>query len=70
MKRANATEPLTPDDVAERLSHAAERTLRILMDVRQDEDLMEQVKHSRYLTDGLHVLAQELHKWNISAGGT
>lgn len=66
-KRLSTAEPLTEHDVAERLSHAAERTLRILMDVRQTEgDLYEDVKHSRYLLGGLlEALAAELQTWGI-----
>lgn len=66
-KRLSTADPLTEHDVAERLTHSAERTLRILMDVRQTEgDLFEDVKHSRYLLGGLlEALAAELQTWGV-----
>ncbi len=66
-KRLSASEPLTEHDVAERLSRAADRLLRILMDVRQAEgDLFEDVKRSRYLPGGLlEGLAAELQAWGV-----
>lgn len=66
MKRLSTADPLTPDDVAERLDRAALRTLRILMDVRQHPDLQEPVKHSRYLTNVLPALAAELETWGFT----
>lgn len=67
MKRANTTDPLTPDDVAERTDRAAMRALRILMDVRQSVDLFEQVKRSRYLTNSLELLQAEIEAyWSVS----
>lgn len=66
MKRQNPSEPLTADDVAERLDRAAVRVLRILLDVRQaDGDLCVEVKGSRYLTNSLAWLAAELAAWGV-----
>lgn len=64
-KRTSTDDPLTEHDVAERLDHAAVRTLRILMDVRQTEGLYEAVRGSRYLTNSLNALAAELVTWEI-----
>lgn len=69
MKRCSTTDPLTPDDVAERLDHAALRVLRILMDVRQIEGLCDAVKQSRYLTNTCHDLAAELVVWGFHISG-
>lgn len=63
MKREKATDPLTPDDVAERLSKAMLRCWRILMDVRQDPDLYREVRNSHYLTVLPHQLVEELELW-------
>jgi hypothetical protein len=53
--------------VAERLARSVERTLRILMDVRQTPgDLLADVKTSRYLPGGLlEALAAELQAWGV-----
>lgn len=65
-KRLSKDEPLTEHDVAERLSRAALRVTNILMSVRQEPALMEEVKHSRYLLGGmLEALADELKEWGI-----
>lgn len=66
-KRLNTDEPLTEHDVAERLAKSVERTLRILMDVRQSPgDLFLDVKTSRYLPGGLlEALAAELRAWGV-----
>lgn len=66
MKRTSTNQPLTSDDVAERLDRAALRTLRILMDARQQVGLFEPVKHSRYLTNTLAALAAEIGLWGIA----
>jgi hypothetical protein len=63
VKREKVTDPLTPDDVAERLSKAMLRCWRILMDVRQDPDLYREVRNSRYLTVLPHQLVEELEHW-------
>lgn len=63
-KRLSTNEPLTEHDVAERLDRAAIRTVRILMDARQ-VGVMEQVRHSRYLTNSLGILAAELRVWGV-----
>lgn len=64
-KRLSTNEPLTEHDVAERISHAADRLLRILMDIRQQEgDLFKDVRTSRYLPGGeLQMLHEELRLW-------
>jgi hypothetical protein len=64
-KRLSTSEPLTEHDVAERLDKAAFRVLRILMDVRQTPGLLEGVKHSRYTTNVLNLLAAELQEWGV-----
>jgi hypothetical protein len=61
-KRLHTSDPLTEHDVAERLDKAALRTVRILLDIRQ-MGLMNPVKHSRYLTNTLNMLAAELQLW-------
>ena len=67
MKRLSTSDPLTADDVAERLDKAAERVLHILMDTRQQEgDLYEQVRGSRYLKGALELLAGELAVWEVT----
>lgn len=63
-KRLRTSDPLTEHDVADRLDKAALRLLQILMDARQ-LGLMEQVKHSRYLTNVPGLLAAELARWGI-----
>jgi hypothetical protein len=63
-KRLGTNEPLTEHDVAERLDRAVIRTVRILMDARQ-VGMMDQVKHSRYLTNSLGILAAELRAWGV-----
>jgi hypothetical protein len=66
VKRTSTDEPLTPDDVAERLTRAAMRTLRIMLDVRQSPDLYPAVRRSRYLLpDILELLSAELDEWGI-----
>lgn len=65
MKRSNPQEPLTPDDVAERLDRAAMRVLHILMDIRQTDGLQEQVEQSRYLRGSLEALRAEMDRWAI-----
>jgi hypothetical protein len=62
-KRLRASDPLTEHDVAERLDKAALRVLRIMSDARQ-QGYMEAVRHSRYLTNVLGMLAAELVLWN------
>lgn len=62
-KRTSTADPLTEHDVAERLDHAALRTLRILLDVRQDPELWRAVRSSRYHTNVLDLLATELAEW-------
>ncbi len=63
MKRENTGDPLTADDVAERLSNAMLRTWRILLDVRQDPELYKEVRGSRYFTVFPHQLIEELELW-------
>ena len=63
-KRLRTSDPLTEHDVAERLDKAALRTVRILMDIRQ-LGMMEEVRHSRYLTNSLSMLAAELKLWGV-----
>lgn len=64
MKRLRPTDPLTADDVAERLNRAIFRALRILMEVRQDPNLFEQVKQSPYLVCGIpEELRDEMQRW-------
>jgi hypothetical protein len=65
VKRSNPQEPLTPDDVAERLDRAAMRVLHILMDIRQTDGLQEQVEQSRYLRGSLEALRAEMDRWAI-----
>lgn len=66
-KRTSIHEALTEHDIAERLDHAAMRTLRILIDVRSSEgDLYRDVRGSRYLTNSLQLLADELEAWGVS----
>lgn len=69
MKRTSADQPLTPDDVAERLDKAALRVLRIMYDIRENggPELLAQVRSSRYLTNAVNALAAELamDDWNI-----
>lgn len=69
MKRQSTAEPLTPDDIAERLSTAMLRTWRILLDVRQNEDLWDAVKHSRYLVVMPSQLIEELQRWTDHPDG-
>lgn len=64
-KRLATDEPLTEHDVAERLDKASVRVLSILMDARQ-LGLMESVRTSRYLTNSLTLLAEELALWDVS----
>lgn len=61
-KRLRSSDPLTEHDAAERLDKSALRTVRILSDLRQ-LGLMDLVKHSRYLTNSLGMLAAELQLW-------
>jgi hypothetical protein len=63
-KRLSTTEPLTEHDVAERLDKAALRVVRIMSDIRQ-QGFMDLVKHSRYLTGALNILAAELKLWGV-----
>jgi hypothetical protein len=63
-KRTSTEHPLTEHDVAERLDHAAMRTLGILM-LARDFGMMEDVKASRYLTNSLNALIAELELWKI-----
>jgi hypothetical protein len=63
-KRLRASDPLTEHDVAERLDKAALRALRIMSDARQ-QGYMDAVKHSRYLTNVLGMLAAELGLWGV-----
>lgn len=66
MKRTDTDQPLTADDVAERLDKAMLRVVRIMYDTRQmPGDLMEQVKASRYRTNIGNMLAAELATWGI-----
>jgi hypothetical protein len=64
MKRLSTSDPLTADDVADRLNRAMVRTMRILMEVRQTEGLFDEVKRSRYLTLMPADLAAELALWD------
>lgn len=65
MKRLSTSDPLTPDDVADRLNRALDRVLRIMWDIQQTEgSLMDEVKRSRYLIGGLpNYVAYELQQW-------
>lgn len=67
-KRLSTAEPLTEHDVAERLSHAMERTWRIIEEVVGDPALHQGVYSSRYLNvhpdqliDALQRLKQPKH---------
>ncbi len=64
-KRTSADQPLTEHDIAARLDRAAMRVLRILMDARQIDGLMDAIKGSRYLTNTLNGLAAELQAWDV-----
>jgi hypothetical protein len=62
-KRHSTDQPLTEHDVADRLSNAMLRALRILEDSRQ-LGLMAEVKSSRYYHPELiHYLEKELEAW-------
>jgi hypothetical protein len=63
MKRLSTKDPLTPDDVAERLAKSAVRTWTILAECRQDPVLFEAVKASRYEAGALAGLMSELREW-------
>jgi hypothetical protein len=63
-KRLRTSDPLTEHDAAARLDKAAVRTVTILMDLRQ-AGMAEPVKHSRYLTNSLSMLAAELRLWGV-----
>lgn len=65
-KRSSTNEPLTEHDVAARLDKAALRVLQILMEIRQ-LDMMDQVKASRYTTNAMDLLANELATWGFHA---
>lgn len=68
MKRLSTDDPLTADDVAERLDKALVRVLRIMLDVRQTEgNLLADVRKSRYLTNSINAVAYELQtdEWNV-----
>lgn len=70
MKRQSTDEPLTPDDVAERLDKALVRVLRIMYEVRTREgSLLADVRQSRYLGPAINHVAYELNHadWNVSA---
>lgn len=69
MKRLSTSDPLTADDVADRLNRALDRALRIMWDVRLNggELMWERVKMSHYLhasPAGNH-LAHELQRWGF-----
>jgi hypothetical protein len=65
-KRSRTDEPLTEHDVAERLDRAVMRVVRIMMDVRQlGPDMVDLVKRSRYTTNALLLLADELAEWGV-----
>lgn len=68
-KRLSTDEPLTEHDIAERLDKAALRVWQIMLDARQIEGLMEQVKHSRYCTNVLGELVEELRRWGVRPSG-
>lgn len=63
-KRLRTSDPLTEHDVADRLDKAALRVVRIMTDARQ-QGYAEAVKHSRYLTNVLGILAAELQLWGV-----
>lgn len=63
-KRLRTSDPLTEHDVAERLDRAAYRVARIMLDARRD-GYMDLVKHSRYLTGALQLVAAELALWGV-----
>lgn len=66
MKRLSTSDPLTADDVADRLNRALDRALRIMWDVRRTEgDLLDEVKRSRYLGPAGHHVAYELQRWGF-----
>lgn len=67
-KRLSTQDPLTEHDVAERIDKAGLRLLRILLDVRQ-LGVMEEVRSSRYFTNVLSLLAEELDEWGVPRGG-
>lgn len=60
MKRLRTSDPLTADDVAERLNRSALRTLALLMEIRQSGELNAEVRASRYLTNVLDMLGDEI----------
>jgi hypothetical protein len=63
-KRLSTDEPLTEHDVADRLDKAALRTLRIMMDARQiSPEFFEAVKGSRYQTNVILMLRDEINLW-------
>jgi hypothetical protein len=63
-KRLSASDPLTEHDVAERIDRAAMRLLRMLGDVREaDGDLFDDVRRSRYHSNALDLLAEEIALW-------
>jgi hypothetical protein len=66
-KRSSTDEPLTEHDVAERLDRAVMRVVRIMMDVRENmpPDMVDLVKRSRYTTNALLLLADELKAWGV-----
>jgi len=64
-KRLRTNEPLTEHDVADRLDKAALRVVRIMSDARQ-QGYMDPVRHSRFLTNVLGMLAAELQLWNVT----
>jgi hypothetical protein len=63
-KRLRTSDPLTEHDVADRLDKAALRAVRIMTDARQ-QGYAGAVKHSRYLTNVLGILAAELQLWGV-----
>lgn len=61
-KRLSTDDPLTEHDVAERLDKAALRLLNIMIDAR-NLGIMQEVRGSRYLTNVLDLLADEIKAW-------
>jgi hypothetical protein len=66
-KRSRTDEPLTEHDVAERLDRAVMRVVRIMFDVRENmpPEMVDLVKRSRYTTNALYLLADELVAWGV-----
>lgn len=63
-KRSSTGDPLTEHDVAARIDHAALRLWKLLLEFRQ-LGMTEQIRGSRYSTNALEGLADEMQTWGI-----